>query len=274
MTLFNESITYAEWVPGYDQKKYQEFSGVTAFVPYPEPCEGTDLSPVGNIEATFSELFPDVQIDRFHPIVFDVTNSDGGLPEVLVSTMNVGTAEQEIAYDGQSFTPRFRGRSYYESIINGLRFHLLSDAGWTSDRIRVRVFLNDPRQEVEIPEGSLEIETLLFVFPFPRTCPLPPDVEFVSPSNEEEIEADQEIIIDVTDASGNLAHVMVVVVDVSTERYELAFDGVAFSMRFSGFSSFSSIANGYRFRLRRTGGWPTEGIEIKVFVTDTLGQTL
>lgn len=41
-----------------------------------------------------------------------------------------------------------------------------------------------------------------------------------------------------------------------TDLYEVVYDGVGFAPLYAALSTVQSIAGGYRFRVRRFGGWP------------------
>lgn len=101
----------------------------------------------------------------------------------------------------------------------------------------------------------------------------PPVVTFVSPVEGTLLDPADALIVDVTDDSGSLGRVMVVAVNQDTAEQELAFDGSTFTARFLALSTQTSITNGYRFSLRRTGGWPAGAdITIRVFAVDPSGN--
>lgn len=101
----------------------------------------------------------------------------------------------------------------------------------------------------------------------------PPTVTFVSPLSGTLIDITDSLIFDVTDDSGSLGRVLVVVVDSATAEQELAFDGSAFTARFLALSTQTAITNGYRFSLRRTGGWPAgSNLTVRVFAVDPSGN--
>lgn len=118
---------------------------------------------------------------------------------------------------------------------------------------------------VEVPQDFAEPPT-----PGDTT---PPVVTFVSPIEGTLLDPADALIFDVTDNSGSLGRVMVAAVNQSTAEQELAFDGTSFTARFLALSTQTAITNGYRFSLRRTGGWPAGAdITIRVFAVDPSGN--
>lgn len=98
-----------------------------------------------------------------------------------------------------------------------------------------------------------------------------PTVGNFSPAAGTPIEAATPVAFDVTDEI-ELRAVLVLarMVVVGVQLYEVAWDGTAFSERYSG-SSRSAIAGGHRYTIRRTGGWPAAPT-VRVLAVDTSGN--
>lgn len=117
-------------------------------------------------------------------------------------------------------------------------------------------------------------------FPWPEPCPtLPsqdttkPVVAFVSPIESAQIETGDALVFDVTDNSGQLGRVLVAVVIASTADQELAHDGIAFTARYTALSTRTAIVGGFRFSIRRTGGWPRgTTVTVRVWAVDPSGN--
>jgi len=135
---------------------------------------------------------------------------------------------------------------------------------------------------LEIPDDG-ELVQLVAVDMTPAAIPpcrevplfdeVPPVVTFVSPLEGTQIEAGDALVFDVTDDSGTLGRVLVVAFLSRTADQELAHDGAAFTARYAARSTRTAIANGFRFSLRRTGGWPTgTTVTVRVFAVDPSGN--
>lgn len=117
--------------------------------------------------------------------------------------------------------------------------------------------------------GAFVGEFLSFGDPGPTPDVTPPVVSNFSPVAGSRLSSAAEAVaFDVTDAGG-LALVLVSVRYPSGAE-ELAHDGAAFAPTFS-LSSRAAIANGYRYTLRRRGGWPSSPT-IRIFPVDTSGN--
>lgn len=97
-----------------------------------------------------------------------------------------------------------------------------------------------------------------------------PVVALVSPLVAS-VESAGAVVVDVTDADGNLGRVFVVARYPSTGKEELVHQGDRFTTEFNGMSSRAPIANGFRFTLKRSGGWPASPI-IDVYAFDATGR--
>lgn len=97
-----------------------------------------------------------------------------------------------------------------------------------------------------------------------------PDVALVTPADGSAIARSAPLVIDVTDAS-DFASIFAWVV-YPNGNTEVAYDGEAFTAAFAGSSTRVSISGGYRYTLRRAGGWPAAPT-IRVRPVDVAGNT-
>jgi hypothetical protein len=79
------------------------------------------------------------------------------------------------------------------------------------------------------------------------------------------------IVVDVTDAS-TFAALFVWVTYNDGRAPDLVHDGESFQVPFAGNSTRVSISGGYRYTLRRAGGWPAAPT-VHVLPVDTAGNT-
>ncbi len=102
-----------------------------------------------------------------------------------------------------------------------------------------------------------------------------PAISNVSPAEMSELEEDTTIGFDVTDA-GTLALVLVYVVLPSGDT-EVIHDGSDFTARYGAESTRETITDGWRFAVRRNGGWPlSQGgtLSIRVSASDAGGNVV
>jgi hypothetical protein len=83
----------------------------------------------------------------------------------------------------------------------------------------------------------------------------PPEVSNLVPSEGATILRDQALQFDVTDDGGAFSALLVVAVFDTARPIELIHDGTRFSFPYTA-SSRTAITNGFRYLVRRTGGWP------------------
>ena len=97
----------------------------------------------------------------------------------------------------------------------------------------------------------------------------PPTVGNFSPANGTTITDTDPIFFDVTDNSGEFRRVIVAV--TQGDQTELAHDGDAFLAPYSDLSTRINIADGFRYTLRRSGGWSASAT-VRVFAVDLSGN--
>lgn len=99
----------------------------------------------------------------------------------------------------------------------------------------------------------------------------PPVVNGFTPAPGTQLAINDPVQFDVTDTSGSVRAVIAAVSFTSSGAVELAYDGNAFMPRYRN-STVQAIANGYRFSLRRVGGWSGDSIDVKVIAVDPSGN--
>lgn len=97
----------------------------------------------------------------------------------------------------------------------------------------------------------------------------PPVISNVTPAPGSQLLKNAPIGADVTD-DGDFSRVIVVVEFATLGTKEVVHDGDGFSANYSG-SSRTAIANGWRYSVVRTGGWPASPT-LRVFAIDADGQ--
>jgi len=96
-----------------------------------------------------------------------------------------------------------------------------------------------------------------------------PVVTFVSPAPSSTIAPTTPIVVDVTDVDTANPFTFLFVRTVDGVQ-EVAWDGGAFSSNYAT-STRTAITNGFRYALRRTGGWIAGGITIRTNAIDDTG---
>lgn len=119
------------------------------FYPWPEPCPDVTDPDTTPPVVTFVSPPEGTQVEVNDALVFDVTD-ETELGRVLVVLYIAATADQELAFDGTSFTARYLALSSVTPISGGLRFSLRRTGGWTAaTNITVRVFAVDGSGNLE-----------------------------------------------------------------------------------------------------------------------------
>jgi len=125
-----------------------------------------------------------------------------------------------------------------------------------------------PAQTLDVPIDVVQVGGI--TPPAPDTTP--PTVTYVSPTPGAQLDVDGSVVVDVTDNLDRLARAIFALAIAETGVTELVHDGTAFTARYVAGSTRSAIADGYRFELRRTGGWPDGSITVRVFASDLDGN--
>lgn len=138
------------------------------------------------------------------------------------------------------------------------------------------VWTNDTLFEIDTEREMLTMEAV----PLYGYAELPdastsarPVVTLVSPAAGTPLHPTDTVIFDVTD-DGNFSLVSFRLRFIATSEREAAYDrddpAGAWDPRYAG-STVTSISNGYRITLRRSGGWPGGGIGLLPRVVDAVG---
>lgn len=99
---------------------------------------------------------------------------------------------------------------------------------------------------------------------------VPPVVAFISPPAGHAVGKNEPIVLEVTDNKGELAKVLITVSFANSSTTEVMFNGSSFLGAYAN-SSREAITNGWRFMLRRRGGW-TGSPTVEAHVIDQGGN--
>jgi hypothetical protein len=200
------------------------------------------------------------------PVQFDLTDVDsGGVFQSVVVFADFGSV-YEVVYDGTNFGPSYAAGSSKSSIANGFHFAITRNylPGWLGNfTLRMYVIDADGNQLSPIAYSWLS-----------SPIAANPVVGNFSPPSGAAITAGSMLQFDVTDANsgGAFARVIVHFQFPSLGEWEVAHDGDSFAPMYAGGGSTrEAIANGYRFKVKRSGGWPAPPV-VKVFAVDAEGD--
>jgi hypothetical protein len=207
---------------------------------------------------------PGSTIANTDPIVFRVTDNLGEvLRAVVIAEFSTGV--HEVVHDGDGFAPSFSSGSTRTPIANGYEFSIVRSPGWAGPGLVVSVFAADFDGNEATPTG----------YAFTVSDPVLPDtaepvVSNVTPPEGTPIARTASVFFDVTDDSGIFRRIIVTAsfLDGSSE---VVHDGDNFATRYAAASSRTVIPDGFRYRVRRNGGWPY-GPTIRAFAIDTSGN--
>lgn len=100
----------------------------------------------------------------------------------------------------------------------------------------------------------------------------PPVVSNVSPTNLDQLAPTATVQFDVTDDSGSFCFIGVNVVFAGLGIQEVIHDGDGFGVRYVALSSRVPITDGFRYTIRRSGGWPATAAELRIKAIDAAGN--
>jgi hypothetical protein len=83
-----------------------------------------------------------------------------------------------------------------------------------------------------------------------------PVISNFNPATSVAIGPTDPISFDVVQGSNPFQDLWIAAKLAGTNLYEVIYDGAAFAPLYSAQSTIQNISGGYRFRLRRAGGWP------------------
>lgn len=99
----------------------------------------------------------------------------------------------------------------------------------------------------------------------------PPSVVFVEPTPPDLPSPGRSIVVEVSDADGFAA--LILAAEYGTGAYEVVHDGDKFAQVYAAQSTRVAIAGGFRFTMKRAGGWFGDRVTIRVFAVDAFGDT-
>lgn len=205
---------------------------------------------VGNFSPTDGDT-----TTRTGTITIDVTDDEGRTAIALVSiSATLSDGSVRTVYNGAGFEADFSASSRSD-ITDGYRYTIAhASPGWPSETLAFRVVAMDTQGRVTTSTSY----NLTVSDPPEPVVPdtTPPQVTNITPANGATIARAAAVEFDVTDDTG-LAAVIVMVLYPDTGDYEVAHDGTTFAPRFVSKSTRTAISGGYRFKLVRTGGWPS-----------------
>lgn len=111
----------------------------------------------------------------------------------------------------------------------------------------------------------------------PPTPPIVPDttppvVDNYDPPQDTAISPTASVSFDVTDNLGEFHCIMITVFYPGTLTWEVIHTGTGFAPRFNAGSSRVPITNGYRYTVRRRGGWLSSPFQVFPFAVDSDGN--
>lgn len=169
----------------------------------------------------------------------------------LVVIADYASGRSAVIHDGTSFQPGFTAGSSRTPTTGGYDLVLAEDGGWLGSFTLRTVVVNT--------SGVIAVTNAALAYTVSDPPP-PPDVTAPAISNVEpavlsDVGRLDPIFFDVTDA-GELGRVIVAARFVNG-AYEVVHDGNDFAAGYAAQSTRTAITDGYRYRVRRTAGWPS-----------------
>lgn len=197
-------------------------------------------------------------------ITFRVTDNAGALARVVVAAeFSIGS--EEVVHDGDDFSPYYAVASTKTPITNGFEFVLRRTAGWAGPGLTIRIFASDTDGNEATPTGyGFTVNEPVLPVDYP------PQVSNVEPTVGTAIARTDPVFFDVTDDSGAFRRI-IVTATFADGSSEVVHDGDNFAARYGATSTRDPILNGWRYRVRRTGGWPY-GPTIRAYAIDPEGN--
>ena len=196
--------------------------------------------------------------------VISVDVSDEGLALVFIWAEYDEEDAPELIHDGSDFTPAYMD-STKTPIADGYTFALEAMDGWRNAFIIHVLAIDDA--------GNSATDS--FAYTGPEVLPgggdaVRPTISNVTPAPGS-ISYTQSISLDVTDDSGSLAKVLLVIQFTHQDAPELVHDGDVFTAPYQVGSTRTPITNGYRYTLIRNSGWPAS-FTLTPFALDASGN--
>ena len=263
----------ADFVAGIEYIPEVMFGGIqgtyTAGIEYiPEVMFGgvIGLAPVDVTDPSVGSVTPSPGvIGRSTTISFQIT--DAVLPKsgvALAAVLAVFADRREVVYDGSSFLAPYTGSST-TPIADGASFSIARTGGWNRGAFTLRILA------VDGGGNALTGDYTWSVSPDPDAAPA---ISYTPASGN--IAPSGSIFVDVTEDEGAIG--------LATTKIEIVFDGVVDHVELardaaasSGsattpyVATISSITDGYRYTLSRTGGW-SDDFRVRTTSTDRDGN--
>jgi hypothetical protein len=203
-------------------------------------------------------------IDNDATISFSVTDNLDNLARVIVIAEFTG-GSHEVIHNGTAFADYYIPESTRSVIANGFLYSIARSLGWAGPDLTIRIYATDIDGNEATPTG----------YAFTVTDPVlpdtyPPVVSNVSPAAGTALARTDAVFFDVTDDSGVFRRI-IVTATFTDGVAEVVHDGDGFAARYGSTSTRTPITNGFRYRVRRTGGWPY-GPTIRAYAIDPAGN--
>ncbi len=181
-------------------------------------------------------------------ITIEVTHELDELLAVAVTAEYADGSKDAVLFVG--FSAAF-STSTEDTITNGLSLVIRADAGWRSASVLLNVLTIDVRGHNSISQSTYTVSNPTLAVADTAA----PVVGNYSPAPGTAISRASALAFDVTDAGAGLRRA-IVAARFPDGTYEIVHDGDAFAPRYSSLSARTTLAGGFRFSVRRTGGWP------------------
>lgn len=204
-------------------------------------------------------------------IEVDVTDDTGAFTSITITATYSPSGSVQTVFDGASFPGLYATSTQTPIGGGGFRFELRQAApGWWQDVVIT----------VTAIDGNSNLSQSSRSFSVPAGGGPPggggpsansPEVSNVSPNQLANLAPSATVQFDVTDDDDDIFRVMVFALFEDTGTYEVVHDSDNFSPRYTQGSRRDTITNGFRYTLRRVGGWPTGGtpLKLRVYAFDT-----
>lgn len=193
--------------------------------------------------------------------------------ETAVTAMFVSVAHSngvsEVVWDGSAFSSTF-STSTRTPNGNGYDFVIARGAGWLAAGVSFNIVATDG-------DGNITQNTsynLVVSNPPPDPDTTTPVIANVQPTPGTAIGRAQALFFDVTDDFSFRRVILVALFDVASGgdgSQEIIHNGDAFAVKYASLSERTIISGGYRYRVRRSGGWPSAPTVVP-YAIDTSGN--
>lgn len=200
-------------------------------------------------------------VARAAAVSFSVTDPDAFAAITVWAVLGDGSTV--VVYDGASFGTLVDAGSSVGGTTTKSFVVAYDGAGWPDD------YTLHVRAVDSLGASATTSSTYTLSDPPAPADPTAPEVELVSPAADSAITRSTPIVIDVTDASA-FAAIFVWVVYLNGDE-EVAHNGTTFAARYAHGSLRTDIAGGFRYTLRRAGGWPLAPT-VRILPVDTFGN--